>query len=458
MKKYLIVIFLLTACLLCASAGASPAITDGETTGWIAENNYLFLQNSNGMTAQLSMEINDLLEFTDDELLCLAGNRQVIAVKKNGSGSRIVENAEMILQGDQQLKLESGVLSLKGRQISESACAAATDGKYIYYVEQNSPNSFTLRVTTVQEHAGTVMPKSRDDYALAFSGRYVAEPLSMTVTREALTLAGKDHQVTVMNLLTGESSVYHATSDQTAGACLQGGTLYRYALAEEQHWVLESGTALSTPTPTPTSTPTPTATPKPTAKPTSYIDDNGTIHYGAYGKTVRKIQQRLQDLGYPVSKIDGKYGEETQLAINLFCDAIHVREHKYITKKVQNRLFAKDAPYYDPYLPLKLGDRGISVLYMQTRLKELGYDPGKLDGIYGKKTVAAVALFQQDYGIVIGAKEKPGEVASHEMLEILYSPEPSPIPDPTVTPTAEPTATPTATPTLTPVPASQTDL
>ena len=448
MKKYLIVLFLLAACLLCVSAGAAPALTDGETTGWIAENNFLFLQNTEGMTAQLSMEINDLIRFTDDELLCLAGNQQIIAVKKNGSGSRIVENTELILQEDQQLKLENGVLTLKGSQVSASVCAAATDGRYIYYVEQDNPNSFTLRVATVQEHTGTVMPKSRDDYALACSGRYVAEPASMTVTREALTLTGKDHQVTVMNLLTGESSVYHATSEQTAGACLQGGILYRYVLTEDSHWVFESVTALTTATPTPTQTPAPTFTPKPTAKPTDYYDDNGTIYFGAYGKTVRKIQQQLQDLGYPISKIDGKYGEETQLAINLFCDAIHVREHRYITKKVQNRLFANDAPYYDPYLPLKLGDRGVSVLYMQTRLKELGYDPGKLDGIYGKNTVAAVALFQRDFSIVIGENEKPGEVASHEMLELLYSPDPGPTPFPTVEPT----------PTPTPEPASQTDL
>ena len=476
MKKFLIVLFLLAACLMCASACASPAITDGETTGWIAENNFLFLQNTEGMTAQLSMEIKDLIWFTDDELLCLAGNQQIIAVKKNGSGSRIVGNAEFVLQEDQQLKLENGVLSLKGSQVSASVCAAATDGKYIFYVEQNSPNSFTLRVATVQGHTGTVMPKSRDDYALACSGRYVAEPVSMTVTRDALTLTGKDHQVTVMNLLTGESSVYHATSEQTAGACLQGGMLYRYVLTEESHWILESGTALTTPTPTPAPTSAPTYTPKPTAKPTSYYDDDGTIHYGAYGKTVRKIQQRLQDLGYPISKIDGKYGDETQLAINLFCDAIHFREHNYITKKVQNRLFAKDAPYYDPYLPLKLGDRGVSVLYMQARLKQLGYDPGKLDGVYGKNTVAAVALFQRDFSIPIGEKENPGEVASHAMMELLYSPDPGPTPVPTTEPTAEPTAAPTEeptsapteepapdpteepTPTPTPVPASQTDL
>ena len=79
---------------------------------------------------------------------------------------------------------------------------------------------------------------------------------------------------------------------------------------------------------------------------------------------------------------------------------------------------------------------------MQVRLKELGYDPQKLDGIYGDLTVAAVALFQKDYGITLEEKEIPGEVASHEMLEKLFAPEPDPTLPPVPTPTPGP-ATPT---------------
>ena len=168
---------------------------------------------------------------------------------------------------------------------------------------------------------------------------------------------------------------------------------------------------------------------------------------------MRKIQQRLADLGYPVGKVDGSYGDNTQLAINLFCDAIGVREHNYITKKVRNRLFADDAPVYDPYLPLKLGDRGVSVLYMQTRLAQLGYDPGKKDGIYGKKTAEAVAKFQAYWSIPLEKDEKPGEKASRDLLMLLYDPNPgtpTPVPTETPAPTAEPTATPTAAPTATP--------
>ena len=251
---------------------------------------------------------------------------------------------------------------------------------------------------------------------------------------------------------------YPAASTVTAAAAVMNGSLYRYILEGENKWTLESTALISSsipttapvhspttsvaPTTAPTATPTPWRTTAPTVAPdtgsqNSYYDDDGTIHRGAYGRKVRKIQERLNELGYPAGVADSRYGEQTQLAINLFCDAIHVREHQYITKKVQNRLFAKDAPVYDPYLPLKKGDQGISVLYMQRRLKDLGYDPGKLDGVYGKMTVAAVARFQKDFNIKLASKEIPGEVASHEMLEILYSPDPQPNTDPNPNPATQ---------------------
>ena len=36
---------------------------------------------------------------------------------------------------------------------------------------------------------------------------------------------------------------------------------------------------------------------------------------------------------------------------------------------------------------------------VQKRLKELGYDPGSPDGIWGKKTTTAVKSFQRDNGL-----------------------------------------------------------
>ena len=457
MKKSLLFNVILILCMLCVSAGAAPAVTDGATTGWIADNNYLYFQKEDGRNLQMPMEMDDLLTMTENELICIARDQRIIAVKKDGSGSRVVDKSEAETIKSEQTKSSNAILLPDNAEISASPIAAATDGIYNYEVVKDN-QSFILRVNPLSAEEKQIFPGSRDAYATSFANRAVTEPLNLTVTREALTLTGTDHQVTVMSLINGEVTNYPATSQQTAAASLMNGVLYRYTLSEDQHWVLESGTILTTPTPAPTATlaPTtapattavPTVTPKPTATPKSgnqTEDNDGTIYYGARGNTVKKIQQRLHDLGYPVGSVDGKYGSETQLAINLFCDAIHVREHNYITQKVYKKLMSKDAPEYDEYLPLKKGDRGVSVLRMQTRLKELGYDPGKLDGIYGKQTVAAVAAFQEDYNIKIGKKEKPGEKASRKMLEILYDPD-----------TDEPTFKPARTPK--PEPATKTDL
>lgn len=46
---------------------------------------------------------------------------------------------------------------------------------------------------------------------------------------------------------------------------------------------------------------------------------------------------------------------------------------------------------------LKIGSRGADVKTAQTYLKNAGYDVGAIDGIFGKKTDAAVRIFQSDH-------------------------------------------------------------
>ena len=47
------------------------------------------------------------------------------------------------------------------------------------------------------------------------------------------------------------------------------------------------------------------------------------------------------------------------------------------------------------------GSTGSGVQKVQTRLQELGYYRGALDGIYGRQTEQAVRRFQSDYGLVV---------------------------------------------------------
>ncbi|GAA4230883.1 lipoprotein-anchoring transpeptidase ErfK/SrfK [Streptosporangium album] len=57
------------------------------------------------------------------------------------------------------------------------------------------------------------------------------------------------------------------------------------------------------------------------------------------------------------------------------------------------------AAFAAPGKTLKIGAKGAAVQMLQTRLKELGYVPGKLDGRYGGATQAAVWAFQKVNGI-----------------------------------------------------------
>lgn len=49
---------------------------------------------------------------------------------------------------------------------------------------------------------------------------------------------------------------------------------------------------------------------------------------------------------------------------------------------------------------LRFGSKGPYVFYLQAALKNAGYDPGKTDGIFGRRTLAALTDFQRDYGLV----------------------------------------------------------
>lgn len=60
-----------------------------------------------------------------------------------------------------------------------------------------------------------------------------------------------------------------------------------------------------------------------------------------------------------------------------------------------------------PDRTLSKGDTGEDVRDLQIRLNDAGYDCGTADGIFGKKTLAAVKAFQQDIGLtpdgIVGA-------------------------------------------------------
>ena len=63
-----------------------------------------------------------------------------------------------------------------------------------------------------------------------------------------------------------------------------------------------------------------------------------------------------------------------------------------------NAISAAEWTEYDAYASLQKWSRGDIVKNLQTRLKELGYDPGYIDGVYGPGTQKALSAWQKDHG------------------------------------------------------------
>ncbi len=50
---------------------------------------------------------------------------------------------------------------------------------------------------------------------------------------------------------------------------------------------------------------------------------------------------------------------------------------------------------------IRMGVRGAAVSTLQQKLRDAGFNPGKIDGVFGSKTLAAVTAFQRARGLVI---------------------------------------------------------
>lgn len=106
---------------------------------------------------------------------------------------------------------------------------------------------------------------------------------------------------------------------------------------------------------------------------------------GDRGTDVKEMQLMLNSIGYNCGTADGVFGEKTESALVAFRKAHGMTETPKYTQKV------KDA------LKQAYSASGDDVKKMQTMLNALGYNCGKVDGVWGKKTEAALSAFRVDH-------------------------------------------------------------
>lgn len=188
-------------------------------------------------------------------------------------------------------------------------------------------------------------------------------------------------------------------------------------------------------------TPTPTAivqsvllvTPDPhnTPTPTPLI-----LRAGSQGEEVKRLQQRLLELGFYTGLVDGQYGQGTAEAVRLFQAQHGLASDGLAGNDTRTLLYSQSVATYIPTpVPsptpssLSKGDDNDAVKALQRRLKDLGFYNSGVDGDYGGGTQEAVRLFQSQHGLSPDGQAGPDTLAavfSQEAQQVVATPTPDP--------------------------------
>jgi len=115
---------------------------------------------------------------------------------------------------------------------------------------------------------------------------------------------------------------------------------------------------------------------------------------GVVGYDVRVLQIALEDLGYSVGGIDGRFGPMTQRAVVAFQTKFGIDADGVVGRSTKTALSGKQ--FTDPTgAILSVGSRGHEVVHLQQKLQKAGFDVGRTDGIFGPLTLDGVISFQK---------------------------------------------------------------
>ncbi|MCE5342252.1 MAG: peptidoglycan-binding protein [Eubacteriales bacterium] len=203
------------------------------------------------------------------------------------------------------------------------------------------------------------------------------------------------------------------TADGVAGIKTQESVYSYYAVAKSS---TSNGSSNSSSSSSSSSSNTTSATNAP-----SYTNGKTNIYLklGSTGDQVKILQNRLIVLGYLSGTADGTFAETTEAAVVAFQKRNSIYADGVAGPTTLTKLYASSAKKASSVVAnlgsLKLGMSGSGVRALQTRLKELNYYTGSVDGAYGAGTQAAVIAFQTDNGLTADG------VAGNSTLNKLYS-------------------------------------
>ncbi len=170
------------------------------------------------------------------------------------------------------------------------------------------------------------------------------------------------------------------------------------------------------------------------------FDPDGTLRVGAKGNDVYAVQQMLVEMGYlNAGGADGIFGGGTEKAVKQFQQAQGLTPDGVVwpqTRKLLNHDFGpwktvkemtraeagervrtcKDCGFeqheaIEPGVTYERGARGEEIRCLQQIIKQVGFDAGSFDGIYGEMLDKAMADFAEKEGIEVeSGKIRPVDV------------------------------------------------
>lgn len=130
--------------------------------------------------------------------------------------------------------------------------------------------------------------------------------------------------------------------------------------------------------------------------------DGLPLRCGASGDAVRDVQRRLAAAGLPVDDEAGTYAEGTEAAVRSFQQVRGLVVDGVCGRDTWAALVEAGYALGDRLLYLRTPMlRGDDVAALQRKLGALGFDAGRVDGIFGPATERALKDFQRNSGITV---------------------------------------------------------
>lgn len=124
------------------------------------------------------------------------------------------------------------------------------------------------------------------------------------------------------------------------------------------------------------------------------------VRRGDSGEEVRDLQRRLAGLGAEPTGEPGVFDDATHAALVAFQQRAGLRPDGICDRHTWNALVEAGYLLGDRQLYVRAPMmRGDDVADLQRRLGALGFDSGRIDGIFGPLTAAALAEFQRNSGL-----------------------------------------------------------